>query len=317
MARTSRFSGWLAITLLAAALVPGSGCSLFRSGRNTVVFLSDFGTKDGAVCAMKGVAAGVDPSLPLVDLTHEIPAYDIWEAAYRLEQAAPYWPAGTVFVAVVDPGVGTARRSVVMLSNGGQFFVSPDNGTLTLVAEQQGLAELREIDETANRRPGSQGSYTFHGRDVYAYTAARLASGAIRFEQVGRKLDGGVVAIPHQPAELAGRELRGTIPALDLQYGNVWTNIGKELLDALGPRTGALVAVTIRHGQVPVLTGSVPYVNTFGDVPEKQPLLYVNSLGNVALAINKGSFAAAYGVQAGPDWSITLGAIAQEAKTAE
>src|SRR4249919_3462105 len=134
-----------------------------------VVFQSDFGLKDGAVSAMKGVAMGVDSSLKLFDLTHEIPAYNIWEAAYRLEQTVPYWPAGTVFVSVVDPGVGTTRKSVVLKTTTGQFIVTPDNGTLTLIARSQGIAEIREIDEAINRRKNSEESYTFHGRDVYAY----------------------------------------------------------------------------------------------------------------------------------------------------
>src|SRR3984885_9966125 len=140
-----------------------------------VVFQSDFGLKDGAVSAMKGVANGVSTALKLYDLTHEIPSYNIWEAAYRLEQTVRYWPSGTVFVSVVDPGVGTPRKSVVLKTNSGHFIVTPDNGTLTLIAESLGISELREIDETINRRKGSEDSYTFHGRDVYVYTGARLA----------------------------------------------------------------------------------------------------------------------------------------------
>src|SRR5476649_2055547 len=132
-----------------------------------VVFQSDFGLKDGAVSAMKGVAMGVSTDLKLFDLTHEIPAYNIWEAAYRLEQTVPYWPAGTVFVSVVDPGVGTTRKSVVLKTKTGQYIVTPDNGTLTLIAASQGIAERSEIDENVNRRKGSERSFTFHGRDVY------------------------------------------------------------------------------------------------------------------------------------------------------
>src|SRR3954468_20902949 len=109
-----------------------------------VVFQSDFGVKDGAVSAMKGVAMGVSPDLKLYDLTHEIPAYNIWEAAYRLEQTVPYWPEGTVFVSVVDPGVGTSRKSVVLKTNTGKYIVTPDNGTLTLIAASQGIAAVRE-----------------------------------------------------------------------------------------------------------------------------------------------------------------------------
>src|ERR1700709_301258 len=158
-----------------------------------VVFQSDFGLKDGAVSAMKGVANGVSTDLKLYDLTHEIPAYNVWEAAYRLEQTVRYWPAGTVFVSVVDPGVGTQRRSVVLKTKSGHFIVTPDNGTLTLVSQSLGIDSLREIDESINRRKGSEKSYTFHGRDVYAYNAARLASGTITFEQVGKILPDSVV----------------------------------------------------------------------------------------------------------------------------
>src|SRR6476619_4020899 len=158
----------------------------FISAQNKiVVFQTDFGLKDGAVSAMKGVAMGVSPDLKLFDLTHEIPTFNIWEAAYRLQQTAQYWPAGTVFVSVVDPGVGSSRKSVVMKTKTGYFFVTPDNGTLTLVAQSMGIDAIREIDEIKNRRPGSSESYTFHGRDVYAYTGARLAAGVITFDEVG------------------------------------------------------------------------------------------------------------------------------------
>ncbi len=180
--------------------------TLCFSQNKIVVFQSDFGLKDGAVSAMKGVAMGVSPDLKLFDLTHEIPAYNIWEAAYRLEQTVSYWPAGTVFVSVVDPGVGTDRKSVVLKTNTGQFIVTPDNGTLTLVAESAGIAEIREIDEAINRRKGSEKSYTFHGRDVYAYTAARLAAGAITFEQIGKVLPKEVVNIPYQQAALENKK---------------------------------------------------------------------------------------------------------------
>src|SRR5215216_5349826 len=174
-----------------------------------VVFQSDFGLKDGAVSAMKGVALGVSPDLKLYDLTHEIPAYNIWEAAYRLEQTVTYWPAGTVFVSVVDPGVGTSRRSVVLKTKSGHYIVTPDNGTLTFIAQSLDIDTLREIDESVNRRRGSQESYTFHGRDVYAYTAARLASGTISFQQVGKVLPDSVISIPYQKAVIEGRKIKG------------------------------------------------------------------------------------------------------------
>lgn len=127
-----------------------------------LVFQSDFGTRDAAVAAMKGVAVGISQDLAIFDVTHEIPAYDIWEASLRLVQAAEYWPQGTVFVSVVDPGVGTDRKSIVMRSRSGHFFVTPDNGTLTFVAEQLGVDEVREIDEPAAVSPTRYLFWTAH-----------------------------------------------------------------------------------------------------------------------------------------------------------
>ena len=146
-----------------------------------LVLQSDFGLDDGAVSAMYGVAVGVDPSLRIHDVTHNIPPYDIWEGSYRLAQVLTYLPEGTVFVSVVDPGVGSDRLSVVARTGTGHYIVTPDNGTLTHLENIFGVTELREIDATRNRRPGSEESYTFHGRDIYAFTGARLASGATTF----------------------------------------------------------------------------------------------------------------------------------------
>ena len=126
------------LPLILLVCLTATGCA---RKKGIVVFQTDFGVKDGAVSAMKGVASGVDPDLKLYDLTHEIPAYNIWEAAYRLEQTAPYWPAGTVFVSVVDPGVGTTRKLVVLKTKTGHYFVTPDNGTLTFVAARLGISE--------------------------------------------------------------------------------------------------------------------------------------------------------------------------------
>src|SRR5690606_643648 len=271
-----------------------------------LVLESDFGTRDGAVAAMKGVAASVSTDVAIHDLTHEIPPYDIWEGALRLAQAAPYWPRGTVFVSVVDPGVGTDRKSIVMRSKSGHYFVTPDNGTLTFVAKELGIDAVREIDEAVNRRAGSEQSYTFHGRDVYAYTGARLAAGVITFEEVGRSLPARVVTIPHQEAAWEDGVLRGHIPLLDVRYGNVWTNIDRETFARLGLAVGERARVVIRHEGKPVYTGSVPYHPTFGSVAQGEPLLYLNSLGNVSLAINQGSFAEEHGIGSGAGWTIEI-----------
>lgn len=276
------------------------------SAKGILVLQSDFGLKDGAVSAMKGVAAGVSPDLHIYDLTHEIPAYNIWEAAYRLQQTAPYWPPGTVFVSVVDPGVGSARKSVVLKTPGGYYFVSPDNGTLTLIAESLGIAEIREIDEMRNRRPGSGKSYTFHGRDVYAYTGARLAAGVISFGQVGPLLPKKVVKIPYQTAVLDKGIILGNIPILDIQYGNVWTNIGDSLFSKLSLRFGDSLSIRITRDTDVVYNGVLPYVQTFSAVPEGSGLVYLNSLLNLSFALNQGSFADRYKISSGPGWTVTI-----------
>ncbi len=288
--------------VLALSLVGASALA-----NEALVFQTDFGLKDGAVSAMKGVAFGVDRTLPLHDLTHEIPAYNIWEASYRLYQTLQYWPEGTVFVSVVDPGVGTERKSVVLKTRSGHFIVSPDNGTLTLAAEHFGIEAVRQIDEKTNRLKGSEKSYTFHGRDVYAYTGARLASGAISFEQVGPKLPAEVVTIPYQPAVVEqDGTLKGTIPILDVQYGNVWTNIDEALLGKAGIHKGDNACIRISEGDALKYEGKAPYVSSFGDVPEGQPLVYLNSLLQVSVALNMDSFAAKHQVQSGANWHISL-----------
>lgn len=271
-----------------------------------IVYQSDFGLKDGAVSEMKGVAIGVSPDLKLYDLTHEIPNYNIWEASYRLFQTISYWPKGTVFVSVVDPGVGTSRKSVVLKTNTGQFIVTPDNGTLTLVAQTYGIAGIRQIDEVKNRRPGSGKSYTFHGRDVYSYTAARLAAGVITFEQVGPELPKQVVSIPYQQSVFAGGKLKGTIDIHDVQYGNIWTDISEELVKQLNPKYGDLLHLKIFNKGKLVHESDAPYSETFGSVPEGKPLAYLNSLMQLSFALNMGSFADTYKIGSGANWSVEV-----------
>ncbi|GAA7760139.1 S-adenosyl-l-methionine hydroxide adenosyltransferase family protein [Helicobacter pylori] len=273
---------------------------------NALILQTDFSLKDGAVSAMKGVAFSVDSNLKIFDLTHEIPPYNIWEGAYRLYQTASYWPKGSVFVSVIDPGVGTNRKSVVLKTKNGQYFVSPDNGTLTLVAQTLGIDSVREIDEKANRLKGSEKSYTFHGRDVYAYTGARLASGAITFEQVGPELPAKVVEIPYQKAKTTKGEVKGNIPILDIQYGNVWSNISDKLLNQAKIKRNDILCVTISKGSKKKYEGKMPYVASFGDVLKGQPLVYLNSLLNVSVALNRDNFAQKYQIKSGADWNIDI-----------
>ena len=276
------------------------------SASEVLVFQSDFGLKDGAVSAMKGVAVGIDKDLKIYDVTHEIPAYSIWDAAYRLYQTAEYWPSGTVFVSIVDPGVGTERLSVVLKTKNGQYFVTPDNGTLTLVAEKFGIEEVRQIDEAVNRRQDSEKSYTFHGRDVYAYTGARLASGAITFEQVGKKLPSKVEMISYQKAKYEKNILVGNIPILDVQYGNVWTNIDRNTASKMNIKKGDIFTVEIYNKDKLVFKDKMPFANSFGDVPEGKNLMYYNSLDSLSFAVNMGDFASTYKVEYGGDWSVKI-----------
>jgi S-adenosylmethionine hydrolase len=280
----------------------------FEAGaqNQALVFQSDFGLKDGAVAAMKGVAFSVSPELRIFDVTHEITAFNIQEAAYRLNQVAAYWPAGTVFVSIVDPGVGSARRSIVMKTNTGHFFVSPDNGTLTLVAEALGVHSVREIDESRNRLKGSQQSYTFHGRDVYAYTGARLAARVISFEEVGPKLKDDIIRLPLSKPVFSNGEIQGTIPVLDIQYGNVWTNIDEGTFRTLGVHPGDSVRVKIFKDKELKYEGTVRYANTFSEVEIGQPIGYLNSLLNFSLGINQGNFAEQYSIGTGEGWRVVV-----------
>lgn len=288
---------YLALTTLSASAQNG-----------IVVFQTDFGNKDGAVSAMKGVASTVDPSLKLYDLTQEIPAYNIWEAAYRLDQTVPYWPAGTVFVSVVDPGVGTNRKSVVAKTKSGHFIVTPDNGTLTLLAASVGIESMREIDEAVNRRKNSGASYTFHGRDVYAYTAARLASKTITFESVGQLLKPTPILLSYQKASLNNNSLKGNIDILDVQYGNLWTNIGQDLWKNFVaiPHAKNSIVLKVLHQQKLVYQGAMPFENTFGGVAVGKPLAYLNSLMQLSFALNQASMAEKFNIGSGPDWTVEV-----------
>jgi S-adenosylmethionine hydrolase len=288
--------------LAATALLHGA----IAWSADPLVLQSDFGVKDAAVASMKGVAVNVSSDLEIYDLTHEVPTFNIWEASLRLAEVAEYWPKGTVFVSVVDPGVGTKRKSVVLKTKSGHYFVSPDNGSLTAVAEQLGVEAVREIDEAVNRLADSEKSYTFHGRDVYAYTGARLAAGVISFAEVGRELPAEVMSIPYQKPRVDGGRVYGNIEILDPQFGNIWTNIDRETFKALELDPGDSVSIVIFNDGKVVLTQTLPYFPTFGRVPVGEPLLYLNSLNKVSLAINQGNYSETFDVKSGASWSIRI-----------
>lgn len=272
-----------------------------------LVFQSDFGLVDGAVSAMKGVAYKVDPELTISDVTHDVSPYNVFEASYRLFQTVDYWPQGTVFVSVVDPGVGSNRKSVVARTRKGQYIVTPNNGTLTHLNAFVGIEEVREIEERTNRLKNSELSYTFHGRDVYAYTGARLASGVITFEEVGPRLElADIVSVNLYGAKRDENSVTGQIDILDVRFGSLWTSIPFDLFKSLGFEFGDYVEVSIFNDKSLVYINRILYGHSFADVMVGMPILYMNSVNHMALAINQGSFAKAYNIGVGAPWTITF-----------
>lgn len=275
--------------------------------KSSLVFQSDFGLTDGAVCAMYGVALVVDDTLKLYDLTHEISQYNIWEASYRLFQAVEYWPVGTVFVSVVDPGVGSDRKSVVAKTKSGHYIVTPDNGTLTHIKKFIGLEAVREIDEVRHRRKNTEFSYTFHGRDVYANTGAKLASGKIAFEEVGEPLAvEDILELPLGEVTQSENSVAGCIDILDVRFGSLWTNIPREAFERICSDFGERVEMTIYNGSSLVYQNRIVYGRSFADVHIGEPIIYVNSLYRIAVAINQGSFARAYNIGTGTHWKVSF-----------
>lgn len=274
---------------------------------NLLVLQSDFGLVDGAVSAMIGVALQESRDLVVHNLTHDITPYNIFEGSYRLFQTVEYWPEGTTFVSVVDPGVGSKRKSVVALTEQNHYIVTPDNGTLSFIKTHVGIKAVREISEVANRRANTEHSYTFHGRDVYAYTGAKLASGHISFEEVGPELNvADIVEIPTVPTEVGTDFVKGAIDILDVRFGSLWTSITREEFYSLQPAFNDRFEVTIFNNDMLVYQNQVTYGKSFADVRIGQPLLYINSLYRVGLAINQGSFAKAYNVGVGQNWHIEI-----------
>ncbi|MFC6276422.1 SAM hydrolase/SAM-dependent halogenase family protein [Psittacicella hinzii] len=277
--------------------------------KHVLVLQTDFGLADGAVSAMYGVAAQVDPTLRVADLTHEIPPYDVWAASYRLLQTVPYWPQGTVFVSVVDPGVGSTRRSLAVRTTGRQIIITPDNGTLSHIAHVIGIDEIRQINETTSRLAHSEESHTFHGRDVYAYNGARLACGELDFADIGELVAvDSMVKLPIIDAKIAedGKTIEGIIDILDIRFGSLWTNIPLGLLRQLNINNQDDLVVSIFHNGLQVYQNIMKFAKVFSDVKVGEPLVYINSLLNVGVAVNQDSFSRLYHIGTGVEWSLHL-----------
>ena len=276
--------------LVLLALAAAAGCARDTAHREaaTIVFLTDFGTGDGAVAACKGVMVSIAPEARIIDLTHDVPPYDIEAAGEVLEQALPFYPTGTVAVAVVDPGVGSERKAIAVVTKRGHVLVGPDNGLFTLVMHAEGVERAVELRETRYFR-AARASSTFHGRDIFAPVAAYLA--------LGTPLDSlGPPVVPREldvrPARIVDGRIAGTVRYIEDPYGNVVTDIPATVLDSLPARVGDSVEV-----RLPLRTLRLPWRNTFSDVPQGQALALMHSRGVLSLSINQGDFATRYGVK--------------------
>jgi S-adenosylmethionine hydrolase len=272
-----------------------------------MVFQTDFTYKEGAVCAMYGVVKSVDRELEILDGTHEIPQYDTWSASYRLYQSMKFWPEGTVFVSVVDPGVGTPRKASVAKTSDGYYVVTPDNGSLTHLKRFVGIEEIREIDEEINRLKGkgTEEVAIFHGRDVFAYCGAKLAAGIISFEQVGPEypVDDIIEHEIHKPYISEGY-VKGIIEIPDPNFGNSWTNIRTKDFMSAGFEYGDIIGVVIRNAGEVIFDKGILFHQSFGFATKGQPMIYNNELMNIAFAVNQGSFFETYDIGYGKDWTV-------------
>jgi S-adenosylmethionine hydrolase len=253
-----------------------------RASYPTIVFMTDFGTANDAVAICRAVMVGIAPEARIMDLTHQVTPFSIEEGARFLAGVSPYYPAGTVFVAVVDPGVGTSRKAVIVKTKKGQYFVLPDNGLITPVLERDGLESAHEITNTA-WMIGDKVSSTFHGRDIFSPTGAHLAAGW-DYTLAGAETSELVRLMP-KAATITDKGIAGEVIGLDDPFGSLISDIEGEDFRKLGYSLDDKVTVLLDKKPF-----TVPYVKTFMNVPVGQPLLYQDSRGRMGLAINQGNF---------------------------
>jgi S-adenosylmethionine hydrolase len=289
---SSRWGITVILFFLVAASAPlCSATDAVQKYPPTIVFMTDFGVVDDSVALCRGVMYSIMPDVRIVDLTHEVTPFSILDGARFLYGATPYYPAGTVFVVVIDPGVGSTRKAIVARSKRGQYFVLPDNGLLTLVEQRDGIEAVREITNT-DWMIGTKLSSTFHGRDIFSPVGAHMARGD-DWSKVGPEMAvKDLVRLELKAATLDERGLIATVIATDGPFGNLVTNIDAEDFLKLGYQRGQDVPVTVNGKEM-----KIKFVKTFSDVPVGQPLLYIDSRGHLAMAVNQGSFAATYGVK--------------------
>lgn len=287
-------------TLLAACLIgtlffvvlPTSwGASHRKTTNGLIVLLTDYGQRDYYVGALKGVIYSIYPNARIDAITYYVTPFNIWEGAYTLALAAKEFPRGTVFVAVVDPGVGTDRKNIVIETRDGKFFVAPDNGLLTFVVEEMGVVGVREIKNKAYMRPIESSSSTFHGRDIFGPVGAYLAAG-VPMNQLGPEMKEFVkLEIPR--ARVRNGKILGQVVRID-RYGNVIANISDHHLKELGIKRGELLSLTLGGH-----TFHVRFVGTYGDVPKGEKLCHLESHKLLEVAINMGHLAKTFNVSVG------------------
>ena len=256
--------------------------------RPTIVFMTDFGTANDAAAICKAVMIGIAPDVRIMDITHQVTPYQIGEASRLLSGVTPYYPAGTVFVVVVDPGVGTSRKAVIVKTKKGQYFVVPDNGLMTPIVDADGLEGAREITNPA-WMIGDKISSTFHGRDIFSPTGAHLAMGE-DWAQAGPAVDV-LVRLNPPTANLDAKGVTGEVIGLDDPFGSLITNISGEDFKKLGYALDD--KVTVKIDKKPY---TLPYVKTFMGVAVGEPLLYLDSRDRVGFAVNQRDFSKIYKV---------------------
>jgi len=254
------------------------------SSRPLVVFMTDFGTANDAVAICKAVMVGIAPDIRIMDITHQVTPFSIEEGARFLAGVTPYYPGGTVFVGVIDPGVGTSRKAVVVKSKRGQYFVVPDNGLVSPVIDRDGLDSAREITNTS-WMIGEAISSTFHGRDIFSPVGAHLAAGW-DYTLVGPEVQQ-LVRLTPKTASVTDKGIEGEVIALDDPFGSLITDIPGDEFKNLGYKVGDRVTLLLNKKPF-----TAPYTKTFMDVAVGDPLLYVDSRGRVGLALNERNFSA-------------------------
>lgn len=284
----------LSMTVLFFTIAP------FEAGAagSEIVFLSDFGTKDDSVSQCKAAIYAVNPEARITDMTHDVPPFDTRFASFLLSDSAKIWPSGTVFLAVVDPGVGTSRKAMALETNSGHIFVGPDNGLFTFPAKKLGIKKAVSLENRKYFR--DLVTTTFHGRDIYAHVAGWLSKDNSTLEKMGPNLTAPVLSDWTEP-RMDSSSISGSFLYIEKTYGNTATDIPGDMIEKAGLYYGATVHAVINGKE-----HSFPFLKTFGNVAKGRPLAYINSRGLFSLAMNMGDFSSAYGVEAGSPVKIIL-----------